>query len=656
MKKNLFQGLVFLFGMCVSFTAFWSDFGYPLDQIAKPSCRKEAWSTLDDTCKMTLPRIANADYEKFKNDSQYRRIYTVLWGATYDYGWDVGLGSHLWVDIATSVGTPVLAFAAGEVIKSDFSSGWGNSITIKHTLADKTNIYSNYAHLSKRNVNKWDIVKLGQNIGEVGNTGNSYGNHLHFQVDITDQFHPYYYVTCAKGKNLISLVNQGDCRSYLMSNTIDPIAFIETGTMGVVPPTAHVIETIKNKPSVVIQKQTIKSREEILNEESEEFLKSYRIVPIFPSHGTVVPIGSSYQFNVEVRDFNKKFSKKNIPWAGVRVTVDEKKATAFPANFTQLYGGIRWISITPKTTGPIEIIFSIWKKEIARKKIYGIVKGSTIVTNDTETLTIKKWFIGQEYDMYVSPLVDSTYYVGKSTWTGKYRLEIVKGKAKFCLKVPPKWASCPSDKVVETLEFSKKDTPNGFFTTRILPLSIWRIEIRIIQVGKPSGHSTKITGEIPTGLDRKNVYYDTIIAGLSKNWRKTRGGYVWQNEEMNTEMIREFLLRVLDYQILKAGTNKVKRQLALNNRELFLRSSKSLESKKWSRGAFAELFLKSLRIPTETGNPRWMDAKGTFQDTLTVLDSKYRFQWQDQFGEKYFQPDKIITLTEAMYLVGEVAP
>lgn len=121
-------------------------------------------------------------------------------------------------------------------------------------------------------------------------------------------------------------------------------------------------------------------------------------------------------------------------------------------------------------------------------------------------------------------------------------------------------------------------------------------------------------------------------------------------------MIREFLLRVLDYQILKAGTNKVKRQLALNNRELFLRSSKSLESKKWSRGAFAELFLKSLRIPTETGNPRWMDAKGTFQDTLTVLDSKYRFQWQDQFGEKYFQPDKIITLTEAMYLVGEVAP
>jgi hypothetical protein len=78
-------------------------------------------------------------------------------------------------------------------------------------------------------------------------------------------------------------VNKGDCRNYLTNNTIDPIVFIETGTMGVVPPTANVIQTIKNKPSIVIEKQSIKSREEILNEEAEEFLKSYTINVDLPS-------------------------------------------------------------------------------------------------------------------------------------------------------------------------------------------------------------------------------------------------------------------------------------------------------------------------------------------------------------------------------------
>lgn len=76
--KKLFLTWLILLGLSISATAF-ADFGYPLSQIAKPSCRKDAWSTLDDSCKMTLPRIVGADYQKYKNDTQYRRIYTVLW-------------------------------------------------------------------------------------------------------------------------------------------------------------------------------------------------------------------------------------------------------------------------------------------------------------------------------------------------------------------------------------------------------------------------------------------------------------------------------------------------------------------------------------------------------------------------------------------------
>lgn len=388
------------------------------------------------------------------------------------------------MDIATSAGTPVLSIADGEVVESNFSSGWGNYITIKHTLADNTNIYSNYGHLSRRILNKGDTVKLGQILGEVGNTGNSYGNHLHFQIDITNQLHPYYYVYCAKGKNPMTLVNQGECRSYLTNNTIDPIVFLETGVINAIPPTANVIEIIKNKPVIVIKKDTIKSREEILNEEAEEYLKSYTVTANMPLRGVVVPVGTPYDFTVEVRDFNKNFSAKNIPGAGVKITVDGSKAVVFPDNFTQLSSGARRVSITPKTSGAIDVVFTLGKKEIARKKIYGLAKGAKIITSTTETLTVKKGYVGQEYDMYVSPLAPAGFYVGNTTYAEKYRIEVIKGKAKFCLQVPAKGSPCDSSMVVEMIEFSKKDTPNGFYATRVIPFTSGMIELRVTQVGK----------------------------------------------------------------------------------------------------------------------------------------------------------------------------
>lgn len=133
------------------------------------------------------------------------------------------------------------------------------------------------------------------------------------------------------------------------------------------------------------------------------------------------------------------------------------------------------------------------------------------------------------------------------------------------------------------IEFSKKDTPEGYYATRIIPLAPGNIEIRVTRVGQLNGNSFKISTETPIGLDRRHIYYDTIMSGLSKNLWKTRSGFVGQDQELTTEMTKEFVLRVLNYRILKAGTNMTKKQLAINNRELFLRNEKSLESKIWSR-------------------------------------------------------------------------
>ena len=91
MKKYIFL-IFFLFLGIQSASA--GSFVYPFDQIAKPACRYSPWGTLDDGCKMALPHISGADYAKYKDNKEYRRIYSVLWGATYTYGWDVGYGSH----------------------------------------------------------------------------------------------------------------------------------------------------------------------------------------------------------------------------------------------------------------------------------------------------------------------------------------------------------------------------------------------------------------------------------------------------------------------------------------------------------------------------------------------------------------------------------
>jgi hypothetical protein len=133
------------------------------------------------------------------------------------------------------------------------------------------------------------------------------------------------------------------------------------------------------------------------------------------------------------------------------------------------------------------------------------------------------------------------------------------------------------------IEFSKKDTPEGYYATRIIPLAPGNIEIQVTRVGQLNGNSFKISTETPIGLDRRHIYYDTIMSGLSKNLWKTRSGFAGQDQELTTEMTREFVLRALNYRILKAGTNIQKRQLAINNRELFLRNEKSLESKIWGR-------------------------------------------------------------------------
>ncbi len=86
-------------------------------------------------------------------------------------------GKHYGIDIAAPIGTPVSAIQEGKVTKSYYSSSYGNVIFIKHGEYEAV-----YAHLNKRYVVQGDYISKGEIIGEVGNTGESRGAHLHLEV------------------------------------------------------------------------------------------------------------------------------------------------------------------------------------------------------------------------------------------------------------------------------------------------------------------------------------------------------------------------------------------------------------------------------------------------------------------------------------------
>lgn len=86
--------------------------------------------------------------------------------------------SHKGVDIAAQTGTPIIAPANGIVIKVTYNKRFGNLVVISHGDIFKTV----YGHLEKVLVKPGDIVKKGDLIGLVGNTGLSTGPHLHYEI------------------------------------------------------------------------------------------------------------------------------------------------------------------------------------------------------------------------------------------------------------------------------------------------------------------------------------------------------------------------------------------------------------------------------------------------------------------------------------------
>lgn len=120
----------------------------------------------------SLPRVSSYAFP-LKSYSYVSSEYGPRWGST-----------HTGIDLAAPAGTHIYSWRSGTVTFAGWSGGYGNFIIVDHG----DGFVTRYAHCSKIAVTKGQTVSQGQVIGYVGTTGNSTGNHLHFEVKVNGNF------------------------------------------------------------------------------------------------------------------------------------------------------------------------------------------------------------------------------------------------------------------------------------------------------------------------------------------------------------------------------------------------------------------------------------------------------------------------------------
>ena len=105
--------------------------------------------------------------------------YSITSGFGYRIGPLTGEpGIHTGLDMAAPYGTSIRAAADGTVADAAYDSSYGNYVKLRHD----DNTVTIYAHCSSLCVSEGETVSRGDKIAEVGSTGSSTGNHLHFEI------------------------------------------------------------------------------------------------------------------------------------------------------------------------------------------------------------------------------------------------------------------------------------------------------------------------------------------------------------------------------------------------------------------------------------------------------------------------------------------
>ena len=174
-----------------------------VDNIVENTIGKVIDNENSDNINMESKEIDNSENKNIKNEEvislsqmdidvnkikeKYSLILPVTGTKTSSYGVresnEIVTKYHTGVDIANSKGTIIKSAITGKVIQVSEQGDYG-----KHIKISIDNLVTLYAHCDKIYVKEGDSVVQGQDIAEMGSTGNSTGNHLHFEIRFENRY------------------------------------------------------------------------------------------------------------------------------------------------------------------------------------------------------------------------------------------------------------------------------------------------------------------------------------------------------------------------------------------------------------------------------------------------------------------------------------
>lgn len=465
----------------------------------------------------------------------------------------------------------------------------------------------------------------------------------------------------------MTIVDQGLCRDSLTANTIDPIAFLENGTIT----TTAAVQVLqeKGKTAPKIEKKSIKTREQILDEEIEEFFKDHTLSVSIGIPGNNIEAGKTYIARVNVNYRNRPFTG-SLPAEGMILSYDRAGIKLFPDTIIAIENGMREFQITGIKPGKYGISFKIGKRIFLTTTI-NVYKKSEMVAPDQAIIINNKSIVLA--DEKLTGVVFRTKYASNQIdipYNGRYILKSLTGKAKFCNVSARKVRKCNTSELVEELEFGYDDTYRGVLLANIIPFDYMPISLVVVKkgVGKTLEKTlAKTSADIlvtnPNGIDKTYVYFSETIDALKKGLMKPNSGYVLQDRDLIGKQAKEMIRNSLAHLFLKAGTDQIKKQqIFARMKDFETRAALFDDYKKISRAEFAGLVVGIIdgspivasegSIFANTG--KWMDETGEYKNMITTLRVRYNFLWRDQFADRYFQSDKDITVGESMYMIEKV--
>lgn len=165
-----------------------------LEEEISDSAIKEAKAKITEKLEKEAEEKKQKEEEKRTVNGIYLACIPVTGNISSRFGSNESIRNHTHkgLDIAAPNGTSIKAVASGTVKFAGYNNGgYGNLVIIDHG----NGVTTYYGHCSKLYVSQGQTVNAGDVIAAVGSTGNSTGNHLHFEIRINDvQVNPQNYL------------------------------------------------------------------------------------------------------------------------------------------------------------------------------------------------------------------------------------------------------------------------------------------------------------------------------------------------------------------------------------------------------------------------------------------------------------------------------